>query len=339
MTPSILFVAHVGDGIGLGHLNRSFVAATSLLVRLDIQIDFVAVGRNIETLIAPDLKFNFSVESGSIDLVIDRLMQGKVYSMICLDLFDPLLTADLAKVLENVKKRQCQIVAIDSLKGFERYADMLYVPSFLPPVHLEDSQFDGHLAYGWDSYLLNVSPENPVSNKSRAVLILTGGSDVTHLGKRWPKILNEKLPIDSTVHWVTGPFSERPSFPEHRRLEFVEYLAPVGLSPLMQEAEIAVTIFGVSFFELIALGVPTVVFSPYGEKDTRELCEIEKLKVSLVARDASEAAEKAAILLEDSDLRAELTCNARSKIKNSDGKYFAEEVRLLLANGTLRSNQ
>jgi glycosyltransferase involved in cell wall biosynthesis len=100
---------------------------------------------------------------------------------------------------------------------------------------------------------------------------------------------------------------------------------------LMHRAAVAVTVFGVSFFELIALGVPTVVFSPYGEKDSRELQGIAEQRVALVAQDAEDAAEQAAMLLKNSDLRTVLSNNARNKLKNFDGEYFAEEVRLLLA--------
>ena len=99
----------------------------------------------------------------------------------------------------------------------------------------------------------------------------------------------------------------------------------------MHTATVAVTVFGVSFFELIALGVPTVVFSPYDEKDSRELRGIAEQRIALVVRDAKDAAEQASLLLRDSELRAELSSNARDKLKNFDGKYFAEEVRLLLA--------
>ena len=98
----------------------------------------------------------------------------------------------------------------------------------------------------------------------------------------------------------------------------------------MQGAPVAISVFGVSFFELIAHRVPTVVFSPYGEKDHRELKGIGKQRIALVAQNAKDAAQKAAILINDSDLRAELSNRARDKLKKFDGEYFAEEVKSLL---------
>jgi len=331
LQPSILFVVHAGEGVGLGHLTRSLVAARSLVLRLGAQVDFVAVGQKIDHSLAREFSVHFSVTHGPVDVVFDQLTKNKHYAAICLDLFNPLLIKGLGLVLEDLRKTGCKIVAIDSLAGFEALIDLLYVPSFMPPAHLEVGDFQGRLAYGWDAYLLNIHTEDQTPEPSEAILALTGGSDVTQLGQDWPAILDRCLPSGSEVHWVTGPFSERPIFPDSPSVEFIEHIAPAGLSALMCKAKIAVTVFGVSFFELMALGVPTVVFSPYGEKDSRELQGIAELRIALVVKDAKDAAEQAAVLLKDSELRAELSNNAREKLKNFDGEYFAEEFRLLLA--------
>jgi len=331
LQPSVLFVVHAGKDVGLGHLTRSLVAAQSLVVRLGAQVDFVAVGDDVDDSIARNTKVHFSVTQGQIDVAIDRLTKNNQYAVICLDLFDPFVTEGLGVVLENLRVTGCKIVVIDFLAGVERLIDLLYVPSFIAPTLPEFIEFEGRLAYGWNAYLLNVLAEGQASDQLEAVLVLTGGGDVTRLGRTWPTILNEHLPRGSTICWVTGPFSERPIFPDSCRVDFIEHVAPNGLSPLMHRSAIAVTVYGVSFFELIAHRVPTVVFSPYGGKDTRELLEIARQRLALVASDAEDAAEKVAMLLKDFELRAELSSNARDKLKNFDGKYFAQEVELLLA--------
>ena len=331
MQHSILFMVHAGKDVGLGHLNRSLVAARSLVLRLGAQVDFVAVGHDVDDSLAQDFAVNFSVTHGPIDVAIDRLTKNNHYAAVCLDLFGPLLSEDMGTVLGKLHKAGCKIVAIDALAGFEGLIDLLYVPSFMPPADCEVNGFAGRLAYGWDAYLLNVQPEDQGLDPAGSILALTGGSDVTRLGREWPTILNRCLPYGTAVHWVTGPFSEPPIFPNSSSVEFIEHIAPAGLSALMHTATVAVTVFGVSFFELIALGVPTVVFSPYDEKDSRELRGIAEQRIALVVRDAKDAAEQASLLLRDSELRAELSSNARDKLKNFDGKYFAEEVRRLLA--------
>ena len=323
-------MVHAGEGVGLGHLTRSLVAARSLVLRMGAQVDFVAVGQEIDDRFAREFGVHFSVMHGPIDVVVDQLIKNNHYAVICLDLFNAYLEKGLGLTLENLRKTGCRVVAIDSLAGFEGLLDLLYVPSYMSPVHFELGQFQGRLAYGWDAYLLNVRAENQASEPSVSILALTGGSDVTQLGRDWPVILSRDLPSGSVVNWVTGPFSEPPIFPNPSSVEFIEHIAPAGLSVLMHTATAAVTVFGVGFFELIALGVPTVVFSPYGDKDAQELQGISEQKIALVAQDAQEAAEQAAMLLENRKLRSELSSNARAKLKNFDGEYFAEEIKLLL---------
>ena len=331
MQHSILFVVHAGKDVGLGHLTRSLVAAKSLVSRLGAQVTFVAVGESVDDSLAREFKVYFSVTQGQIDVVINQLTRNHQYAALCMDLFNPLLVKGLSVALENVRGTGCKIVAIDSLAGFECLIDLLYVPSFLAPTLPKSAEFKGRLVYGWNAYLLNAQTAGQASVSSEGLLVLTGGGDVTRLGRTWPSILNEYLPKGSTIHWVTGPFSERPVFPDSSRVDFIEYVAPNGLSALMQKATMAVTAYGVSFFELIAHRVPTVVFSPYGEKDTRELRELAQQNIALVARDAEDAAGKAAMLMKDSDLRANLSSNAKDKLRDFDGGYFAEEVKLLLA--------
>lgn len=332
MQHSILFVVHAGEGIGLGHLTRSLVAARSLVLRLGAHIDFVAVGQTIDDRLIQDFKVHFVVRDGPIDVVIDRLRKNNHYAAICLDLYEPALLLNLGIVLESARKTGCKIVAIDSLCGFEDHIDLLYVPSFVPAPKPKGVKFRGRLAYGWDAYLLNIQAKAKEERQdpSGSILALTGGSDVMQLGRDWPAILNQHLPSGSLVDWVTGPFSKRPIFPESSNVKFVEHDAPTGLTSLMQGALAAVTVYGVSFFELIALGVPTVVFSPYGGRYSSELRGISEHRIALVAQDATDAADQVARLMKDSHLRAELSCNARDKMKNFDGEYFAAELKLLL---------
>jgi len=60
---SILFVVHAGEGVGLGHLTRSLVAARSLVLRLGADVDFVAVGQKIDDRLATEIEVDFSGSS------------------------------------------------------------------------------------------------------------------------------------------------------------------------------------------------------------------------------------------------------------------------------------
>ena len=47
MKKNILFVCHAGKNIGLGHMNRSLVAAKSLQDNPDLSIEFIIFGDKI----------------------------------------------------------------------------------------------------------------------------------------------------------------------------------------------------------------------------------------------------------------------------------------------------
>lgn len=323
---------HAGRGVGLGHLARSGVAARSAVRRVGVQVDFVAIGEKIDELTENFGDLKIQTMSGPVDELISHLIDASQYSVICLDLYPHSMSQKFADVLQTLRRDGCQIVAIDSLEGCEDLIDLLYIPSCLPPKNLSSKCYRGRLAFGWDAYLLNIDPFALGSAcDPDSALVLTGGSDTTGLGKDWPETLASCLPKNSRVNWVTGPFSEPPIFPHNKNIQFVEHVAPATLNALMRGTGIAITVFGVSFFELIALGVPTVVFSPYGDRDARELDEIEQQGIAVVASDSNEAAYKAASLMTDSELQSRLSARARDRITSFDGQLFAQELGQLLA--------
>ena len=144
---------HAGEGIGLGHLRRSLVAARSLSTRSGAQVDFVVVGQNIDDALARDFKIHITTTTGPINVVVNRLIKNRRYKAICFDLFNPLLVDNMSMTLANARTTGCKIIAIGSLSGFEGFIDLLYIPSFMPPVYSELAEFQGRLAFGWDSYL------------------------------------------------------------------------------------------------------------------------------------------------------------------------------------------
>ena len=325
-------MVHAGRGVGLGHLTRSAVAARSVIQRIGIRVDFVAVGEDIDEVTENFGDLAIRTTSAPIDGLVSQLAVSGQYSAICFDLYPYSMSPKFADVLGTLRQDGCQIIAIDSLEGCEDLIDLLYIPSCLPPKHFSNKCFGGRLAFGWDAYLLNIDPFNPAAVRDPdSALVLTGGSDSTGLGQDWPEILASCLPNNSRLNWVTGPFAEPPTFPQTTNIHFVEHVAPPTLNALMSDTGIAITVFGVSLFELIALGVPTVVFSPYGDRDARELDEIERQGVAVVASDANDAAHKAARLMTDSNLQSRLSARAKAQITRCDGQLFAQEVRQLLA--------
>ena len=110
------------------------------------------------------------------------------------------------------------------------------------------------------------------------------------------------------------------------------YRAKLGLNGLMSEVDYAVTIYGVSFFELLCKGLPVVVFSPYGGKDHDDLNELARLKLAVVVQDEVEATVRIAQLMQDTDQAALLASRARTQLGDVSGKRLLRELQELLTN-------
>jgi UDP-N-acetylglucosamine:LPS N-acetylglucosamine transferase len=230
--------------------------------------------------------------------------------------------------LVDLSLRQLVVAAIDDALDFLDLVDLVFIPAF----HLDSATLPGvgtgKVFSGWDCLLLGVDAPQPTPKLyGTHVLLLTGGSDAAGLGVRWPAELVTHLPDGTVVDWVTGPFSPSPQLLAGGLVTFREHQAPSGLSPLMLQASYALTVFGVSFFELLYHGVPTVVYSPYGDRDTPEMAALQQADVALIARTEDEAPQLLRQLMTDDDLADRLSRRAQAKVDGQGGLRFAQAVK------------
>jgi len=329
--PNFLVACHVGDGVGLGHLSRSLVAAEALRGYLGSAVYLLIQGNQI---LRSDLDaFPHLFIADEQDLaraILDESARCHIH-VVVLDLHPKSLptAASMKAMLMSLRSIDCRVIAIDGLREYREMLDLLFIPSFLNAAQ-PDTMSGAPLVFGWDCFLLNLHETPREWKPGRNVLCLTGGSDVTGLGKIWPAMLDRTLPADSELHWVTGPFAQSPALAQEPRIHFHNHLAPSSLGPLMQASNYAVTMFGVSFFELLYLGIPTVVFSPYGGKDDRELEAVAKAGVAIVARDEREATDRLSALMHDDRLAAQLSLRAREQLNTPGGRRLCSEIAKLI---------
>jgi spore coat polysaccharide biosynthesis predicted glycosyltransferase SpsG len=154
------------------------------------------------------------------------------------------------------------------------------------------------------------------------VLILTGGSDVAKLSRTLPVQLNESLGKNVELHWVRGPFSEPPILPDECRLEWHVHDAPTQLDELIVHSDYVLTVFGVSLFEVLQYGIPSVVFSPYGDKDDIELTSL--------SDNAQSAVDNLIKLMNNDKLAREYSTNALNKLSVNGAQKLSEEIYSLI---------
>ena len=328
---NVLVVCHVGDGAGLGHLSRSLVAAEALRSHFDAGVQLLVQGKQIRRHDLNCFPHLFIDKDQNLATAVVDEFTKQAADAVLLDLHSNSLPtpASMQAMLATLKTYGSSIIAIDGLIGYRQMLDLIFMPSFqcTAPANTRNG---APLIFGWDCFLLNLRQTPREWKPGQSVLCLTGGSDVTGLGRTWPAALDRILPADTELHWVTGPFAQSPSFPQAPRIHFHNHVAPSCLGPLMQAANYAVTVFGVSFFELLYLGIPTVVFSPYGGKDDRELDAIAQAGLAIVARDECEATDHLCALMRDDRLATQLSLRAREHINTPGGRRLCAEIAKLI---------
>lgn len=323
--PRVLLACHAGSGVGLGHLSRTLVAARSMRRQLQAEVALLVQAEPITHSGLAALEHRFIAPGDDLCEAIDNAPAD----VLVLDLQAQRMPPQLAETLRRWRAAGRLAVGIDALLPLRGELDLVLMPTFhfLPPPGLPEG---APILHGWDCYLIDDSGPAPAWQAGSRALVLTGGSDATGLGQHWPALLDAQLPADAELHWVTGPYAAAPALPERPRLAWRQHLAPSGLGGLMRDCTFAITVFGVSVFELLLRGVPTVVFSPYGRKDDAELAGIAALDIAVVAHDEHDATRQLAALMQDPARAAALSRNARRQLHTPGGERLARAIQNLL---------
>jgi spore coat polysaccharide biosynthesis predicted glycosyltransferase SpsG len=324
-----LVVCHAGGGLGLGHLTRALVAARTLQKELGAHVKLLIQGDEI--LIEANDKFEHQFLSSHESLTdeVALIAQQNDVDLVVFDLHPMQVPVNIDDLFVELRSHGRKLIAVDGLAGHSRFLDLVFIPAFQfqPPQNTEEA---AKFIYGWDCFLLNVQHQPRPWQPGKNVLILSGGSDATQLGRNWPRELNDNLPENIDLHWITGPFAQAPIWPEYPRIKMHNHIAPSGLGDFMGNANYAITVYGVSFYELLYCGVPTVVFSPYSNKDNSELTAIAEMGVALVATDEHDAIIKLIALMENDQLASTLSLKSLRQMSVHGGHRFASCIAKLM---------
>ena len=96
------------------------------------------------------------------------------------------------------------------------------------------------------------------------------------------------------------------------------------------ENNYVLTVFGVSFFEVLQYGVPAVVFSPYDGKDDDELEALSKENVAVVADSPDSAINDLVGLIKNNKAAAEYSKNALHKMSVNGSMNLSKEINKII---------
>ena len=306
----IALVSTRGPRSGLGHFKRARRLRGALLEKTRLI--------NVREVAADEGGFNPRALG---DLGLARA--------VVLDLPPHLWSAELAELINQLRLNSQLVVGID---GPMTNLDLLVLPTFHVNIqHLEQARQAGlRPVWGWEYLMIDQRVGLRSKFKNNQILILTGGSDFKALGQTLPALLEKHMPLQTEINWVVGPFAKSPHIPPSQRLKWRIRRDVDDLRPLLHECGFALTVYGVSLFELLHHGVPSVALSPYGDRDVEHLEILEQEGLAVAATSPSQAVYRLRDLMQDESLAKILSNNGASRIPSSGTTRVAEEILKLL---------
>ncbi len=324
-TPSVLLVCQASPEIGLGHLSRMLVLARTMLGESLLSPHVLIVGEPLKRDALNKLSHAFLPATADFSSAVVQQVDLHACSVVVFDLHPKLIPGDMAELLSMLRSRNVRTVGVDSLLGLCAELDLVWVPTFCLPDDKKPVQCQ-NVEFGWKTFLLRQPLPHGDWEPGSRVLVLTGGGDTAQQGETLSTLLDAALGAGTDVHWVRGPFALAPRLPLAPRLQWTVHHAPQGLDHLMLQCNYAIAIFGVSFFELLQYGVPTVVYSPYGGKDDFELEALQMEQVACVASDANDAARQLADLMRDNGMARDFSSRSKHLLSANGGQALVSRI-------------
>lgn len=323
----VALVCHAGTDLGIGHLTRMLAVAAAMRADGRLEPHLLIQG---ERLVRADLD---SFDHRFVDLDVDLVGElpepdGDRPSAVVLDVHPRHIPDQLEAWVESARASGVIVVGVDALLPWCDRLDATWVPSVLVPADSLE-RCEDRVHWGWNSFLIQRADEPAPWSPGGRVVVLTGGSDVTHQSRRLPASLDTDLPEGTEVVWVRGPFAEAPAIPEKPRLEWEVVEAPAGITDVIRGAGYALAVFGVTVFDLLQSGIPTVAFNPYADRAFPELAVLQDVDAAEIASGPDDAVKRLRGLIGD-DVRAEaLATTSRSLMADNGAERLVRLIHSL----------
>ena len=327
--PKILLVCQLSPQIGIGHLTRLLSIAEELRNKEEITPEFLIFGKLIKNNILNKFKVFNTAMNTPLNAKVEELAALEQYKAIVFDLHPSLISEEINELFLKLKQKNIALIAIDSLQEYCQNLDVVWIPSisFDTTPYIDCSCY---MKSGWDSLLIKKRLEPKKWASGNRVLILTGGSDVSGVGQTLPTLLDKQLDINSEINWVKGPFAAMPRIPLNKKLKWLVHDAPEHLDHLILKSNYVMTVFGVSFFEVLQYGKPSVVFSPYNGKDEETLRRLQEENVSFVAENISKGVAGLVRIMKDDEMASNYSKTSLKKMSINGSIGLSKKIHSLI---------
>jgi len=321
----ILNICYSTPNIGIGHLSRLRNLTSSIIrKKKEIDIEFLVLG-DIHEEFLDSFSFNTMDHKGDPSSDILTHIDYIEPDLIIFDLNENESKQYIFRLLQALNDRKIRIVSIDGLIEYHSLIDLVWIPAFTVDKSKHDISHK-NIKYGWDCFLLERNLTIQKWKQGNIITILTGGSDPTGITNTLPQILEDRLEDQFQIHWVKGPYSVIPQISNSSRHKWIIFNQPQSIENIIYESNYVLSVYGVSFFESLQYGKPTVVFSPYADKDNLELSKLKEEKVAVIAEDLDDAVVQLHSLIDNHAASEEFSLNSLQKFKQSGCESLANRI-------------
>lgn len=264
--PTVLFRCDASPEIGLGHVVRCTALADELhevhhcriaFAMRDGPLGFERVRQSGYPVYTPARGGPFDYSQW-----LREAIRATGARVLVLDVRDDLLR----EPVERVREQGILVVTLDDLSERRLAADLAFYPPVPQVNRLDWSDFQGCRYAGWEWVVLRqefARPPARASGRPPLVLITMGGSDPAGFTLKAVEALNQ-VEMDFQTVAVLGPGFVHDGLLQsllattRRPIEIRRNVD--GMASLMARADLAVASFGVTAYELAAVGVPAIFF-------------------------------------------------------------------------------
>jgi len=330
---TFLFITHGSKELGMGHLSRCLALSQELQEAHAAKTIFMINSDSVAEKELNEKGLGYQTykidDKASIKKKCKRFLGDISVDGVIVDLKEDVLHNNFC-FLENIELPR----TIVDIWPEQASSDVL---SIIPTVQLSEARLRNvpeNVLWGPDYLLLGRKilywKQNNEVEKI-GILVASGGSGKPkkELYEALAELSNKYL-----IKFIIGPYVDPELFEsELEERGFLHYQIindPPDVFKEFKKAEVALTIFGVTAYELISLGIPTIIYDVIKPDDQGivELLEKEKVCLNEVKRfsDPDEFINKIESLMINSQRQDELSSNGKNYIDGLGGERVAERI-------------
>ena len=312
--------------IGTGHVKRCLLMADRLARDTNYEIAFLMKEDAFENKRVLGKKYGLYIIDKKKSLIEQTLNAIADFSPAILVL-DVLSSEE--DYIRRIKESGVIVVALDDNGAGQKYAD----------IGINAILETGHSLFGGPDYV--VLPEinsrlKPFSEETKKMFICFGGYDHLNLTMKALKALeslSEDIEITAIINDSYKNQEELSNFVRRSKRKFNVYVNPPNFGELFSEADLAVISGGLTLFEAMARGVPSIVIGQYEHQvKTARRYEDAKAVICLGMGDqvsGSAILEKVITLAQDRNLRNSLRKRGMALVDGKGLQRVTDLIRIV----------